>query len=50
MSCHDYEDLLDYEDEYDIPNIGGTSTGVSGGDGKDEKIFSGIPATAFRWV
>jgi hypothetical protein len=52
MSGHDHEDLLDYEDEHDIPNIGGTSTGVSGGDpdGKDKKNFSGIHATGFRWV
>ncbi len=50
MSCHDHEDLLDYEDEHDIPNIGGISTGVSGCDGKDEKKCSGIHATGFRWV
>ncbi len=43
MSGHDHEDLLDYEDEHDIP---GTSTGDA--DGKDKKNFSGIHATGFR--
>ena len=55
MSGHDNEDLIDYEDEHDIPNVGATSTTngattSSGGvDEKDKKNFSGIHSTGFRY-
>jgi ATP-dependent RNA helicase UAP56/SUB2 len=46
---HDQEDLIDYEDEHDMPNIGGaTSAGAGDVDGKDKKNFSGIHSTGFR--
>ena len=54
MSGHDNEDLIDYEDEHDIPNVGATSTtngATSSGDvdAKDKKNFSGIHSTGFRY-
>ncbi len=49
MSGHDHEDLIDYEDEHDIPNIGATNGGTSADvEGKDKKNFSGIHSTGFR--
>src|SRR6266571_2598917 len=50
MSGHDHEDLIDYEDEHDIPNIGGAANGGTSADidGKDKKNFSGIHSTGFR--
>ena len=54
MSGHDNEDLIDYEDEHDIP-VGATSTTngatTSSGDvdDKDKKNFSGIHSTGFRY-
>ena len=48
MSGHDNEDLIDYEDEHDIPNVGGAGTGDA--EGKDKKNFSGIHSTGFRLV
>jgi len=52
MSGNDHEDLIDYEDEHDIPNVGGTSNGAGAGDAesKDKKNFSGIHSTGFRLV
>ncbi len=56
MSGHDNEDLIDYEDEHDIPNVGagatsnGGAVGASDADGKDKKNFSGIHSTGFRHV
>jgi hypothetical protein len=48
MSGHDHEELIDYEDEHDIPNLGATSGGAGDADGKDKKNFSGIHSTGFR--
>lgn len=49
MSGHDHEELIDYEDEHDIPNVGATSgAGAGDADGKDKKNFSGIHSTGFR--
>lgn len=54
MSANDTEELIDYEDEHDVPNVGATSTSngatTSAGDldEKDKKNFSGIHSTGFR--
>ncbi|KAE9409347.1 ATP-dependent RNA helicase SUB2 [Gymnopus androsaceus JB14] len=46
------EDLIDYEDEHDIPipaaTSNGAATGGADGDDKDKKNFSGIHSTGFR--
>ena len=54
MSGHDNEDLIDYEDEHDVPT-GGATTTTNGGaaadaEAKDKKNFSGIHSTGFRSV
>lgn len=54
MSGHDNEDLIDYEDEHDTPNVGATSTNGAATsavdlDDKDKKNFSGIHSTGFRY-
>jgi len=58
MSAQDNEDLIDYEDEHDIPS-GFPATATNGaassaraveGDDKDKKNFSGIHSTGFRYV
>ena len=55
MSGHDNEDLIDYEDEHDIPNVGaslatnGATTSAGDLDDKDKKNFSGIHSTGFRY-
>jgi len=50
MSGHDHEELIDYEDEHDLPSMGGATTDAGAGDmhGKDKKNFSGIHSTGFR--
>ncbi|KAH9486677.1 ATP-dependent RNA helicase SUB2 [Psilocybe cubensis] len=55
MSAHDNEDLIDYEEDHDVPNVGttgasngGVATGTSEAEGKDKKNFSGIHSTGFR--
>ena len=53
MSGHDNEDLIDYEDEHDIPTVTATSTtngGATGGDEGEKKNFSSIHSTGFRCV
>ena len=56
MSGHDNEELIDYEDEHDIPNVGagstsnGTAVGAGDAESKDKKNFSGIHSTGFRHV
>lgn len=57
MSGHDNEDLIDYDEDHDIPNVGATTasngaatTGGSDVEGKDKKNFSGIHATGFRSI
>ena len=56
MSGHDNEDLIDYEDEHDIPNVGpasttnGATTSAVDLDDKDKKNFSGIHSTGFRYL
>jgi len=56
MSGHDNEDLIDYEDEHDVPTGGATTTtnggatGAGDAEGKDKKNFSGIHSTGFRSV
>ena len=54
MSGHDNEDLIDYEDEHDVPTGGATTTTNGGGtadaEAKDKKNFSGIHSTGFRSV
>lgn len=57
MSAHDNEDLIDYEDEHDIPNVGGAGAsnggatiGAGDAEGKEKKNFSGIHSTGFRSV
>jgi len=55
---HENEELIDYEDEHDIPNgatgpsaTNGTSASAALGEGdKDKKNFSGIHSTGFRCV
>jgi ATP-dependent RNA helicase UAP56/SUB2 len=48
MTAHDHEELIDYEDENDMP-IGGATSGTGAGDvDKDKKNFSGIHSTGFR--
>ena len=55
MSSHDNEELIDYEDEHDIPNVGassatnGATTSVGDLGDKDKKNFSGIHSTGFRY-
>jgi len=52
MSSNDNEDLIDYEDDHDVPNGAAASIGAAGaadGEGdKEKKNFSGIHATGFR--
>lgn len=50
MSGHDNDDLIDYDDEHDIPTVGTTASGVAGDEGKDKKNFSGIHSTGFRYA
>jgi ATP-dependent RNA helicase UAP56/SUB2 len=56
MSGHDNEDLIDYEDEHDIPTVSattatnGAATGSGDAEGKEKKNFSGIHSTGFRSV
>lgn len=55
MSPIDNEDLIDYEDEENVPTATAASTAngvVAGADGddKDKKNFSGIHSTGFRLV
>lgn len=57
MSGHDNEDLIDYEEDHDIPNVGaaaatngGVTATVGDAEGKDKKNFSGIHSTGFRSV
>lgn len=58
MSSNDNEDLIDYEDEHDIPNgtsapsatNGVAASGLDGEGDKDKKNFSGIHSTGFRSV
>jgi ATP-dependent RNA helicase UAP56/SUB2 len=55
---HENEELIDYEDEHDIPNgatgssaTNGASASAALGEGdKDKKNFSGIHSTGFRCV
>jgi ATP-dependent RNA helicase UAP56/SUB2 len=53
MSSNDNEDLIDYEDDHDVPNGAAASIGAAGaadGEGdKEKKNFSGIHATGFRY-
>ncbi|KAF5392439.1 hypothetical protein D9757_002169 [Collybiopsis confluens] len=51
MNATDNEDLIDYEDEHDIPIPATTTNGAAAGgaeDDKDKKNFSGIHSTGFR--
>ncbi|KAG6866253.1 Suppressor of the cold-sensitive snRNP biogenesis mutant brr1-1 [Blastosporella zonata] len=54
MSGNDNEDLIDYEDEHEIPNgstaptNGAAASGAGEGEDKDKKNFSGIHSTGFR--
>jgi ATP-dependent RNA helicase UAP56/SUB2 len=56
MSSNDNEDLIDYEDDHDIPNgasapsaaNGAVASGLDGEGDKDKKNFSGIHSTGFR--
>ncbi|EGO02766.1 hypothetical protein SERLA73DRAFT_150394 [Serpula lacrymans var. lacrymans S7.3] len=57
MSSHDNEDLIDYEDENDLPTNGAAvpssngaalATAVDGEGDKEKKNFSGIHSTGFR--
>ena len=54
MSGHDNEELIDYEEDHDVPNVGasagtnGAAAGASDSEGKDKKNFSGIHSTGFR--
>jgi ATP-dependent RNA helicase UAP56/SUB2 len=55
MSGHDNEDLIDYDDDHDITNVGaisttnGATTSAVDMDEKDKKNFSGIHSTGFRY-
>jgi ATP-dependent RNA helicase UAP56/SUB2 len=46
----DDEELIDYEDEHEMPSMGGATSGAGTGDmdSKDKKNFSGIHSTGFR--
>jgi ATP-dependent RNA helicase UAP56/SUB2 len=50
----DTEDLIDYEDEHDVPTTGATATNgataATDADGADGRNFSGIHSTGFRYV
>ena len=57
MSSHDNEDLIDYEDDHDVPNgathalaaNGALSRAAADGDGDaTARNFSGIHSTGFR--
>lgn len=56
MSPIDNEDLIDYDDEENVPNgaaapaatNGAASTAGADGEDKDKKNFSGIHSTGFR--
>ncbi|KAI0320978.1 ATP-dependent RNA helicase SUB2 [Amylostereum chailletii] len=51
MSAHDNEELIDYEDDHDVPNESSAPAGgaaPTGADDKDKKNFSGIHSTGFR--
>lgn len=48
MSSHDNDELIDYEDENDVPN--GATAGGAADDDKEKKNFSGIHSTGFRLV
>ena len=55
MSAHDNEELIDYEDEHDVPANGAAAPATSNGaaaapaaDDGDKQNFSGIHSTGFR--
>jgi hypothetical protein len=46
MSSNGYEDLIDYEDDHEVPNGAAESNGA---DGEEKKNFFGIHSTGFRY-
>ena len=50
----DTEDLIDYEDEHDVPATGATATNgaaaATDADGADGRNFSGIHSTGFKYA